>query len=104
MKENHTNNETNLSALFSTGLPADFFDNGPNSSSVKKEEPPEEDEPMEEDPFNPTQFYKEQKPSKSQSFKPNTAENLPEGFFDDPVQDAKVCYFFNPVLMKLLGF
>ncbi|XP_067866831.1 zinc finger protein 830 [Heterodontus francisci] len=55
------------------GLPADFFDSSlapsvPHSGSIQK--PEQSDKTMER--------------------KENTAEALPEGFFDDPVKDAKV--------------
>ncbi|XP_061696278.1 zinc finger protein 830 [Syngnathoides biaculeatus] len=59
-----------------SGLPADFFDSSipstpavSHSGSIAKAEAP---------------------PEKSSEKKDNTAEVLPEGFFDDPVRDAKV--------------
>lgn len=52
------------------GLPGDFFD---NEESVKKEE----------------DIYAKKEERPKSPPKPNTSEVLPEGFFDDPVADAK---------------
>ena len=69
------------------GLPAGFFDNGPTTEEIKKEE----DEPMSvDDPNDPEVFYRGKETKPAPAPKINSAETLPEGFFDDPVQDAKV--------------
>lgn len=57
----------------SNGVPEDFFDSD-RSSSV-----PQEGESI----------YNEKPPKPKHPPKPNTSESLPEGFFDDPVADAK---------------
>ncbi|KAL2097252.1 hypothetical protein ACEWY4_006459 [Coilia grayii] len=62
-------------AALKSGLPADFFDSGiplaPSASHSGSISKPDEDEKVSEK-------------------KENTTEALPEGFFDDPVRDAKV--------------
>ncbi|XP_077862659.1 zinc finger protein 830-like, partial [Saccoglossus kowalevskii] len=65
-----TTSSTTTTAIASQ-LPADFFDNSISSTSTT-EEPSSANE------------------SASKDSKSNTAEALPEGFFDDPVMDAKV--------------
>ncbi|XP_061549837.1 zinc finger protein 830 [Phycodurus eques] len=69
---------TTAAAPQAAGLPADFFDSSipsapavSHSGSIAKAEAPPP-------------------PEKSAEKKDNTAEALPEGFFDDPVRDAKV--------------
>ncbi|XP_077375180.1 zinc finger protein 830 [Festucalex cinctus] len=58
-----------------TGLPADFFDSSiPSAPTVS----------------HSGSIAKAETPEKSTEKKDNTAEALPEGFFDDPVRDAKV--------------
>ncbi|XP_056149203.1 zinc finger protein 830 [Lampris incognitus] len=57
------------------GLPADFFDSSiPPAPAVS----------------HSGSILKADEPEKSAEKKENTAEALPEGFFDDPVRDAKV--------------
>ncbi|KAM4605331.1 zinc finger protein 830 [Polymixia lowei] len=57
------------------GLPADFFDSSiPSTPTVS----------------HSGSILKADEPEKSVEKKENTAEALPEGFFDDPVRDAKV--------------
>ncbi|KAJ8353604.1 hypothetical protein SKAU_G00211710 [Synaphobranchus kaupii] len=57
------------------GLPADFFDSGlPSGHAVS----------------HSGSVLKADEPEKPVLKKENTAEALPEGFFDDPVTDAKV--------------
>ncbi|XP_077471169.1 zinc finger protein 830 [Stigmatopora argus] len=59
----------------SAGLPADFFDSSiPSVPAVS----------------HSGSIVKAEEPEKSVEKKDNTAEALPEGFFDDPVRDAKV--------------
>ncbi|XP_019734630.1 zinc finger protein 830 [Hippocampus comes] len=58
-----------------TGLPADFFDSSiPSAPTVS----------------HSGSIVKAEVVEKSAEKKDNTAETLPEGFFDDPVRDAKV--------------
>ena len=59
-----------------TGVPEDFFDSDKTSSA------PQEGESI----------YNEKPPKPKHPPKANTTEALPEGFFDDPVADAKVKY------------
>ncbi|XP_020389586.2 zinc finger protein 830 isoform X1 [Rhincodon typus] len=56
------------------GLPADFFDSTLASPAVTHSGP----------------IQKPEQSDKAMERKDNTAEALPEGFFDDPVKDAKV--------------
>lgn len=57
------------------GLPADFFDSSiPSAPTVS----------------HSGSILKADEPEKAVEKKENTAEALPEGFFDDPVRDAKV--------------
>lgn len=58
-----------------SGLPADFFDNSiPSTPAIS----------------HSGSIVKADTPEKITEKKDNTAEALPEGFFDDPVRDAKV--------------
>ena len=57
-----------------SGVPEGFFD---------EDKPPRVEEES---------MYKEKLPKPKDPPKPNTTEILPEGFFDDPVADAKVIY------------
>ncbi|XP_029930260.1 zinc finger protein 830 [Myripristis murdjan] len=58
-----------------SGLPADFFDSSiPAAPAIS----------------HSGSIHKADTPEKSVEKKENTAEALPEGFFDDPVRDAKV--------------
>lgn len=58
------------------GLPVDFFDSSiPSTPAI---------------PSHSGSVLKANTPEKSTEKKENTAEALPEGFFDDPVTDAKV--------------
>ncbi|XP_028988764.1 zinc finger protein 830 [Betta splendens] len=57
------------------GLPADFFDSSiPSTTAIS----------------HSGSILKADVPEKSAEKKENTAEALPEGFFDDPIRDAKV--------------
>ncbi|XP_077993952.1 zinc finger protein 830-like [Glandiceps talaboti] len=63
--ESSKSDQTATPSTSSSQLPADFFDSSVSSKSTVEE-------------------------SESSTSKTNTAEALPEGFFDDPVMDAKV--------------
>ncbi|MED6277851.1 hypothetical protein CHARACLAT_017726 [Characodon lateralis] len=66
---------TSLPAQSVTELPADFFDSSiPSTPAIS----------------HSGSILKADVPEKSAEKKDNTAEALPEGFFDDPVRDAKV--------------
>ncbi|MEQ2171539.1 hypothetical protein GOODEAATRI_011835 [Goodea atripinnis] len=66
---------TSLPAQSVTELPADFFDSSiPPTPAIS----------------HSGSILKADVPEKSAEKKDNTAEALPEGFFDDPVRDAKV--------------
>ncbi|XP_033838390.1 zinc finger protein 830 [Periophthalmus magnuspinnatus] len=75
--EDEQSQPTNPQSAQTPGLPADFFDSSipqsvpaiSHSGSIQKAETPEKEKPEKKD---------------------KTAESLPEGFFDDPVTDAKV--------------
>ena len=78
------------------GLPADFFDSKLNStnprvSEVKKEEPVEEEPMSVDDPYDSQHYYLPKEKKAPPPPKVNSVEGLPEGFFDDPKLDAKVC-------------
>lgn len=60
--------------FFFLGLPEGFFDEDQPPARPKEEE----------------SMFKEEQGKPKEPPKPNTSEVLPEGFFDDPVADAKV--------------
>lgn len=70
------------------GVPEGFFDSDMVSSKPQEAE----------------SLYNEKPPKPKHPPKPNTSESLPEGFFDDPVADAKVRFlgvlvsYLNPKL------
>lgn len=67
--------ETNVPAQPAAELPADFFDSSiPSTPAIT----------------HSGSILKADVPEKSAEKKENTTEALPEGFFDDPVRDAKV--------------
>ncbi|KAJ3595391.1 hypothetical protein NHX12_004695 [Muraenolepis orangiensis] len=74
-KASGTTTTTNKGDSAPTGLPDDFFD-----SSI----------PPAPAASHSGSIMKADEPEKSVEKKGNTAEALPEGFFDDPVRDAKV--------------
>lgn len=71
-----------------TGVPEGFFD------SDKTLSVPQEGESI----------YNEKPPKPKHPPKPNTTEALPEGFFDDPVADAKVRSHVGPEFIYLCMF
>ena len=87
-------NSTAQSAQVSSSLPADFFDNpkqvnGTVSSSIPMATQWSEDnkEPVHEKDLKNAEVEEEKEKDKS---KDTNQPPLPEGFFDDPVLDAKV--------------
>ncbi|XP_071532950.1 zinc finger protein 830 [Panulirus ornatus] len=69
----HVKAENGDTKEISNGTPEGFFDAGENPSKSPEEE----------------SIYKEKPAKHKDPPKPNTSEILPEGFFDDPVADAK---------------